>query len=132
MAVGSAAGAGVGASACSPPQAAARARREAEVAARRCMGRRESNRTRRESTRAALTRLAAMPFGPLLGRKLISAEDDRAIVEEIRRAEQGSRGEVRVHLERRCKAAEPMDRAKEIFGQLGMHETNGATGVLLY
>jgi uncharacterized membrane protein len=73
-----------------------------------------------------------MPFGPAFGRKLVTAADDAAIVEAIRRAEQGSRGEVRIHLERRCPEAEPMDRARALFAELGMAETEHATGVLLY
>ncbi|MDQ3033066.1 MAG: TPM domain-containing protein [Myxococcota bacterium] len=73
-----------------------------------------------------------MTFGPAFGRKLITASDDATIVAAIGRAEQGSRGEVRIHLERRCADAEPMERARALFGELGMHETEGATGVLLY
>jgi uncharacterized membrane protein len=73
-----------------------------------------------------------MPFGPLFGKKLITAADDTRLVEAIRAAERGSRGEVRVHLERRCRAKEPMDRARALFGELGMHETKEGTGVLLY
>lgn len=73
-----------------------------------------------------------MPFGPVLGRALIRDEDDAAIVDAIRRAERGSRGEVRLHLERRCRRAVPMERARELFASLGMHATQDATGVLLY
>ena len=73
-----------------------------------------------------------MPFGPTFGKKLITKDDDVRIVDAIARAEKGSRGEVRVHLERRCKPADPMERAKEVFAELGMHETKEATGVLLY
>lgn len=73
-----------------------------------------------------------MPFGPLFGKKLLSVEDDVRLVEAIRAAERGSRGEVRLHLERRCRAAEPLDRARALFGELGMHETADGTGVLLY
>lgn len=73
-----------------------------------------------------------MPFGPMFGRALIRADEDAQLVEAIRRAEQGTRGEVRVHLERRCPRTEPMERARELFARLGMHDTADATGVLLY
>jgi uncharacterized membrane protein len=54
------------------------------------------------------------------------------VVEAIGRAEGGNRGEVRVHIEPECPADEPLDRAREVFGELGMHETDEQTGVLLY
>jgi uncharacterized membrane protein len=73
-----------------------------------------------------------MPFGRWFERPLIRAEDDAVIVDAIRRAERGSRGEIRLHLERRCPVAEPFDRARALFGALGMGATRDATGVLLY
>lgn len=73
-----------------------------------------------------------MPFGPLVGKQLVTAEDDARLVRAIQRAERGSRGEVRVHLERRCPIDDPMDRARDRFAHLNMHETADATGVLLY
>ncbi len=73
-----------------------------------------------------------MPFGPLFGTKLLTATDDARIVAAIARAEKGSRGEVRVHLERRCPSADPLDRARDRFAHLNMHATADATGVLLY
>jgi len=66
------------------------------------------------------------------GRSVLSVEDDAAIVEAISRAERGGRGEVRVHVEKRCEATDPMDRARQVFGALGMHRTADQTGVLLY
>ncbi len=73
-----------------------------------------------------------MPFGPRWGAPLITADDDARIVQAIDRAEKGSRGEVRVHLERVCSAEDALDRAAEVFAELGMHATKEATGVLLY
>ncbi len=73
-----------------------------------------------------------MPFGPTFGKKLLTKEDDARIVEAIGRAEQGSRGEVRVHLERKCTREDPLDRAREVFDMLDMYETEEQTGVLLY
>ena len=62
---------------------------------------------------------------------------DRVAREEltaaIAAAEKGHRGEVRVHLERRCpKRKTPSDRAQELFESFGMHRTQDDTAVLLY
>lgn len=73
-----------------------------------------------------------MTFGPVFGPRLLTAADDARVLDAIRRAEQGSRGEVRLHLERRCPATEPMDRARALFFELGMDRTADGTGVLLY
>jgi uncharacterized membrane protein len=59
------------------------------------------------------------------------AERER-VIKAIGRAEQDNRGEVRVHIEPACAADEPLDRAEELFGELGMHQTEDGTGVLLY
>lgn len=66
------------------------------------------------------------------GRRVLSREDDDAIVAAIAQAERGNGGEVRVHIERRCRAQDPLDRARELFEALGMRETAQGTGVLLY
>ncbi len=73
-----------------------------------------------------------MPFGPTFGKKLLTAADDVRVVEAIGRAEKGNRGEVRVHLERKCEPEDPLDRAREVFAALDMYETEEQTGVLLY
>lgn len=73
-----------------------------------------------------------MPFGPTFGKKLLTREDDVRVVDAITRAEKGNRGEVRVHLERKCVPEDPMERAREVFAMLDMHETAEQTGVLLY
>jgi uncharacterized membrane protein len=73
-----------------------------------------------------------MPFGPTFGKKLLTREDDVRVIEAIGRAEKDNRGEVRVHLERKCIPADPMDRAREVFAALDMYETEEQTGVLLY
>lgn len=62
----------------------------------------------------------------------LSAADESRIVSAIRDAEAGNRGEVRVHVERRCPSGKPIDRAEELFHALGMDETDEDTGVLLY
>jgi uncharacterized membrane protein len=60
-----------------------------------------------------------------------SRDQEAELVDAIRRAEQGNRGEVRVHVEATCKT-EPLKRAEELFGSMCMDETSGDTGVLLY
>ena len=54
------------------------------------------------------------------------------LVRAITDAELGNRGEVRVHVEPRCPHPDPIDRAAELFEELGMRETAADTGVLLY
>ncbi len=53
------------------------------------------------------------------------------IMTAIGEAEEGSRGEIRVHIEEKC-PGDASERAQHYFGQLGMHQTQDATGVLLY
>lgn len=62
---------------------------------------------------------------------LASGDRDR-VVEAIGQAEEGNLGEVRVHIEPECPAEEPLDRARELFAELGMRDTEERTGVLLY
>jgi len=55
------------------------------------------------------------------------------LTDAIAAAEEGHRGEVRVHLERQCpKTSSPAQRARELFDSLGMHRTREDTAVLLY
>ena len=62
----------------------------------------------------------------------LRSSDEEKLVEAIDRAEEGNRGEVMVHVEAECPTEEPLARAEELFGELGMHETEDRTGVLLY
>lgn len=57
--------------------------------------------------------------------------EEKRVVDAIRRAERGSRGEVRVHVEARCKG-DALARARDVFEELGMAKTADGTGVLLY
>ncbi len=61
-----------------------------------------------------------------------TAEETDEIVKNIRNAEQQTSGEVRIFVESRCRYVDPLDRAKEIFFQLGMDKTNQRNGTLLY
>lgn len=60
-----------------------------------------------------------------------SAEQEQ-IIDAIRRAEQATSGEIRVHIEAHCPAPDPVQRAIEVFHHLGMHETKLRNGVLFY
>lgn len=64
--------------------------------------------------------------------KFLTQEQEEDIVEAIRQAEQETSGEVRVHIEKKCKADGPIDRAKEVFAELKMHETEFRNGVIVY
>ncbi len=65
-------------------------------------------------------------------RKYLDDTQEQALVAAIKAAEAHNRGEVRVHLERRCKGPGALERAAELFGQLEMGQTQDSTGVLLY
>lgn len=61
--------------------------------------------------------------------------DDReaaAVLEAIREAERTTSGEIRVHLEYRCKDGDPYERGKQVFEELGMTATAQRNGVLIY
>jgi len=61
-----------------------------------------------------------------------SDEEQKAIVDEIRKVETRTSGEVRVYIENRCRFVDPLDRAAEIFFGLKMEATLHRNGVLLY
>ncbi|HUX54208.1 MAG TPA: TPM domain-containing protein [Williamwhitmania sp.] len=60
-----------------------------------------------------------------------SQEDQHRILEAIQHAEKDSSGEIRVHIENRCKG-DVMDRAANVFAKLKMHKTELRNGVLFY
>jgi uncharacterized membrane protein len=62
---------------------------------------------------------------------LFSAEQKAQILEAIRKAELNTSGEIRIHIDRRCKG-DALDRAAYLFEKLGMHKTNLRNGVLFY
>jgi uncharacterized membrane protein len=61
----------------------------------------------------------------------MSEVDLAAVARAVARAEAGTSGEIRVHLDPRC-AGDPMARAVEVFERLGMTRTAARNGVLLY
>src|SRR6476469_4339922 len=62
----------------------------------------------------------------------LTPEQDAALVAAIRQAEVTTSGEIRVHLEDTCPTPEPLDRAAQVFAELGMHKTAQRNGVLFY
>ena len=55
----------------------------------------------------------------------------KIVVDAVRIAEKGTSGEIRIHIESECDT-DPIKRAEEIFGKLGMHRTVLRNGVLIY
>jgi uncharacterized membrane protein len=62
----------------------------------------------------------------------LTPQQEADLVAAIRQAELATSGEIRVHLEEHCPTPEPMDRAAQVFSQLGMHKTAQRNGVLFY
>jgi len=65
-------------------------------------------------------------------KEFFSPEENEMIVQSIRDAEKQTSGEVRIFVESRCRFIDPLDRAKEIFTQLKMENTEHRNGVLFY
>ncbi len=67
----------------------------------------------------------------LFQKKIFTAEERKSIVQAIAEAEAMTSGEIRLHLEAKCKG-DPVARAVEVFYKLGMDKTVNANGVLIY
>jgi uncharacterized membrane protein len=65
-------------------------------------------------------------------RKIFSEAEQSAIVSAIREAELNTSGEVRVYVERKCAYIDALDRAVELFREMGMDQTRDRNAVLLY
>jgi uncharacterized membrane protein len=61
----------------------------------------------------------------------LGKEKEKLIKEAIERAEHQTSGEIRVHIESRCREA-VLDRTAWLFKKLKMHETKERNGVLIY
>jgi len=61
-----------------------------------------------------------------------SIEQQGQIHDAIYHAELMTSGEIRVHLENRCRGESPEARAAEVFEKLRMHQTEQRNGVLFY
>ncbi|MCX6233918.1 MAG: TPM domain-containing protein [Bacteroidetes bacterium] len=64
-------------------------------------------------------------------RNFFSATEKESIKNAIRQAELKTSGEIRVHVENRCKG-DVLNRASYLFGIIGMHKTQQRNGVLFY
>jgi len=64
-------------------------------------------------------------------KKFFTKEEKQSIEDAIRQAEQNTSGEIRVHIENKCKE-DVLDRAAYIFDKLGMKKTALRNGVLFY
>lgn len=60
-----------------------------------------------------------------------SEDEKKKIVNAVKLAEKETSGEIRVHIDKRCKG-DVMDRASFIFEKLEMHKTELRNGVLFY
>lgn len=60
-----------------------------------------------------------------------SKEQEQHIVNAIKQAELNTSGEIRVHIETKCKD-DILDRATHVFSMLEMHKTQLRNGVLFY
>ncbi|WP_343669034.1 TPM domain-containing protein [Chitinophaga sp.] len=65
-------------------------------------------------------------------KELLTEAEKQQLVQAIRNAERMTSGEIRVFVESRCKFVDPIDRAQEIFVQLGLEKTRLRNAVLLY
>ena len=62
----------------------------------------------------------------------IPQEGQKRVVEAIEAAEKRTSGEIRVHIEPRCKSGDAYRRAVEVVNELKMYETGQRNDVLVY
>jgi uncharacterized membrane protein len=63
--------------------------------------------------------------------RFLTADQQATVVDAVRFAEKRTSGEIRIHIDGEC-TDNPMKRAEEVFGKLGMHRTELRNGVLIY
>jgi len=61
-----------------------------------------------------------------------SDSQNAAIIKAIQAAEHHTSGEIRVHIEKKCPSDNVLERAAEVFVELGMGNTTQLNGVLFY
>ncbi len=71
-----------------------------------------------------------MPFWKK--KALVPKSVQDAVATAIREAEACTTGEIRVFMEPRCQYMDALNRAKEIFAQLGMDQTEERNAILIY
>ena len=62
---------------------------------------------------------------------MFNKTEKKTIVDAITEAELNTSGEIRIHIDKKCKN-NPIDKAVKIFEKLGMHKTEHRNGVLIY
>jgi uncharacterized membrane protein len=65
-------------------------------------------------------------------KKFFSPQEQQLIALAIQEAERSTSGEVRVYVESRCAYMDALDRAVELFAQMGMQATEERNAVLVY
>jgi len=63
---------------------------------------------------------------------LFNQEEQAQIINAIREAEKNTSGEIKVHVEKHCEHEDVLERAKEVFLKLSLHETKLRNSVLFY
>ena len=63
--------------------------------------------------------------------RFLTADQQATVVDAVRLAEKRTSGEIRIHIDGECEG-NPMERAEEVFGKLGMHRTELRNGILIY
>ena len=63
--------------------------------------------------------------------KIFTEEEKKQIVDAIKQAEKNTSGEIRVHIEKKCKE-DVLDHAAFMFDELEMQKTELRNGVLIY
>ncbi|OYU84580.1 MAG: hypothetical protein CFE24_05960 [Flavobacterium sp. BFFFF2] len=63
--------------------------------------------------------------------EILTKAQQATVVAAIEAAEHQTSGEIRIHLEKKC-AVEPIERAHQLFLELGMQQTQARNGVLIY
>lgn len=71
------------------------------------------------------------PVSEVSPKDFFSKEEQALIETTIKEAEAKTSGEIRVHLETHCDE-HVLDRAADLFAELGMHKTKDRNGVLIY
>lgn len=63
--------------------------------------------------------------------EFFTSAEEQQVIEAIKSAEKNTSGEIRVHIEKTTDK-DPLERAKEVFYELKMNETEAQNGVLFY
>lgn len=61
----------------------------------------------------------------------LNEEEEQSVVQAISKAELATSGEIRLHIENRCKG-DVLVRAKQVFADLDMLKTKDRNGILIY